>query len=172
MLRKALFLSGALAFTIVSGSCAAQTEKSGTSRPAGSAFNFRVDTKDKPDTAKAGKCKKGYSACLVTVTVAAGKPCVVTVDPEYVVIGEKKPLDMVWQVDTKDWTFDEAKGVDIYTPGTDFTKAGRNRTNPAQYGWKFNGTAKKHNYYAYGVNLVGPKGETCSVDPGVITEWP
>lgn len=171
MLKKALILSGALVAALAISSCVAQTRPDQPKTRAGTTINFKVSERDRPDDAKAGKCKQGFAQCLVYVVPKAGKPCA-TIDPEYLVIGENKPITLIWQVQSKDWSFDEKTGVSFYAPDGHFDNGVRDPSDPAKFGIRFTGKAKKHQYFGYEVNLVGPKGATCRVDPGVVTEWP
>ena len=171
MRSNALFLFGALALTMASASCVAQSDKprQGAYGDGSSIFNFKAKAV-KPKPAKAGKCD-GTQHCLIEITVTAGKPCTITLAHDYVVIESKNKFGLVWKVTGGDWTFVPDKGIEIYSPGTEFGKGSVNPADPREYGIEFVG-AKNKWYYGYAINLKDKSGNVCSIDPGLITDWP
>jgi hypothetical protein len=175
MHNKAWFYCGAFAIA-ASVSCSAQVERDTAgagARLGGGAqqFNFRSKAV-KPKPAKAGTCYGGQK-CEVEITVTAGKPCTITLDHDYVIIDDRdaRRVAVQWRVKTDGWSFDPAKGIEIVNPGRDFTTAQVNPADPAEYGVTFVGKRNKW-YWKYNINLRDKQGTACSLDPGLITDWP
>jgi hypothetical protein len=120
-----------------------------------------------PQKVSAGKC----DATMCRLRVKAADKCKVTVDPEWVFITGTQ-VQILWEIQSNDYVFPEVGGVEIkprYITSEGFQDSRRldERT------WQIRDSNFRPDVARYAVTVVNRKTqESCTVDPGVVNDWP
>ena len=104
--------------------------------------------------------------CDVVITMSAGCGSGIKVAPDPIVVAKGATVDINWVISPElPWKFDDANGIVIFQPDDAFktvTKGGKN--------FKINHKNKKPGAFKYDVNLVGPDGKPCKLDPTIVDQ--
>jgi hypothetical protein len=120
-----------------------------------------------PQKVTAGKC----DGTMCRLRVVATDNCKVTVDPEWVFITGQQ-VQILWELQNHDFVFPEVGGVEVkprYVISESFYDSRRidDRT------WQIRDNNYRPDVARYTVTVVNRKTqESCTVDPGVVNDWP
>lgn len=163
MAMKPLLLAGAALFAAIGCASAQSLTDGGGGTPAGSG---------KPAIFPAGKC----DGSLCRLRVHATDNCKVTVDPEWVFI-TGQAVRIVWELDQRDFYFPDAGGV-MLKPQYAGSLGGESEglvigSKVDSQTWEAYDYNYRPSVARYTVTVVNRRTNTsCSVDPGVINDWP
>jgi hypothetical protein len=131
----------------------------------------------KPPTGSAAHAPNCNDKCVVTVIVPASCGSGIKVAPDPIVVGRDKTPSIYWNIvpaDPKGWKFDPKKGIEIQgigEPSADgrFPKGPpvRDRTD---HMFKVDHANKGAAAFKYDVNLIGPDGQPCQLDPTILDQ--
>lgn len=172
MTRNFQFLAGALLAAAVQGA-SAQVLVNPDARPDRGAHPRAAQ----PVPVDAGRCNG--PVCILEVKINTGGGCEIRVSPEVVFIGGKHTR-IIWQIKSPGYSFDPSEGVrfkDEYNPlwrNEFYQTEGEGQPPPKSSNtWQYFDANNQPGTFRYGVTVINERTrERCSVDPGVVNDWP
>jgi hypothetical protein len=162
MTRTFGFVASAL-FSVAVGTATAQSSDPGGPKDG------------KPRKVDAGAC----DGSLCRLKVHATGNCTVTVEPEWVFISggrDGQPVRILWELDRRDFTFPDVGAVMLkprYAGSFGGNEGLLLGSKVDSQTWEVMDYNFQPSVSRYAVTVVNRKTqETCSVDPGVINDWP
>jgi len=120
-----------------------------------------------PQKVTAGKC----DGTLCRLRVQAAGNCKITVDPEWIFITGQS-VQIVWELQNNDFVFPEVGGV-TFKPRYPMGDREIDSRRVDERTWQVRDNNFQAEVARYNVTVVNRKTqESCTVDPGVVNDWP
>ena len=127
------------------------------------------DPSSQPKPVKAGSCKG--RACTLAIRVNAN--CDISIDQQWVFIAGRN-VQILWEIHPADYSFPEQGGIEFkseYNPLWREEFYDGRRLSPGVWQWiDANNTPDVYRYTATVVH--NRTGKVCTIDPGVVNDWP
>jgi len=127
------------------------------------------DPSSLPEPIKAGVCKG--RACRLSIRVNGN--CDITIDQQYAFITGSN-VQILWSIAPGDYVFPEQGGVEFkseYNPLWREEFYGSQRVDAQTWQWYDSNSSP--DIYRYTVTVVHKRtGRACTIDPGVVNDWP
>ena len=186
MIRKLLLVAGAFCAATITGSAWADghefitdpprdcfldaTQPRDACKPDGESPQPGRNPQEYPVQMDTGRC----NANVCRITVKAVGPCKITVSPEFTFISGQG-VRILWELQAAgNFAFDEQRGIEF--------KAQYNPTYPTQFvagmrvdpkTWQYVDINSQPGTFRYNINVYNTRtGQTCSLDPGLVNDWP
>lgn len=117
-----------------------------------------------PDPLTAGVCTRSYCQLEVGVKMQGGR-CTPKLDDLTIVT--RRGVEVRWIITAPGWTWPQRDGIEFKRGGHPFGNSSRD----SDIQWSVKNNAATRGFWDYNVALVNAKGETCKVDPGLVTDW-
>jgi hypothetical protein len=126
------------------------------------------DNRYQPEPTKVGTCRG--AGCRLTIRVNGN--CDITIDQQWAVITGHN-VQLLWEINPGDYVFPEQGGIEFkqdYNPtGEEFYDS--RRLSPQV--WQVMDSNSMPDVFRYTARVVHKKtGRVCTLDPGVINDWP
>lgn len=129
-----------------------------------------VNPEEYPEIMDTGRCH--LNVCRITVRAVG--PCKITVSPEFTFISAQG-VRILWELQAAgNFAFDPVRGIEF--------KADYNPTYPQQFfagmrvdpkTWHYFDANSQPGTFRYSINVVNTRtGQQCSLDPGLVNDWP
>jgi hypothetical protein len=123
-----------------------------------------------PQQMDTGRC----NANVCRITVKAVGPCKISVSPEFTFISQEG-VNILWELQAAgNFAFDEARGIEFkgeYNPTYPQQFVAGRRLDPKT--WHYFDLNTQPGSFRYSINVYNTRtGQACSLDPGLVNDWP